>query len=65
MNKTSSILCITLLGAFASCALAGQVNLFGAVDLGVKVQKSKGHETVVSMDSGTYAGSRWGLTGRH
>lgn len=64
MKKTTSILSTALLSTFASCALAGQVTLFGAVDLGVKVQKSKGHDTVVSLDSGTYAGSRWGLTGR-
>lgn len=59
MKKTTSILSTALLSTFASCALAGQVTLFGAVDLGVKVQKSKGHDTVVSLDSGTYAGSRW------
>lgn len=60
---------VLTLASAAICAASAQVcasgvTLYGAVDLGVKFQKSRGHATVVSMDSGTYAGSRWGLKGK-
>lgn len=66
LNKSkvnlSILVCLCLFGT--TLASAGEVTVFGAIDLGMKYQKSKGHDAVVSMDSGTYAGSRWGLKGR-
>ena len=60
---------VLTLASVAICAASAQVcasgvTLYGAVDLGVKFQKSRGLASVVSMDSGTYAGSRWGLKGK-
>lgn len=65
MKRMGSILfsaSLCLLGS--SVTNAGEVTVFGAIDLGLKYQKSKGHDAIVSMDSGTYAGSRWGLKGK-
>ena len=64
MKKSLNLFLIGLATSITLPCYASTVNLYGAIDLGMKYQKSKGHDAVVSMDSGTYAGSRWGLTGR-
>jgi predicted porin len=69
-----SLLAVAVLGAFAGTAMASDVTLYGVVDQSLLYVHTKDKVTVgdasasvkknnFSMESGTQAGSRWGLKG--
>jgi len=62
------LLALTVATAFASASMAANVEVYGAMDLGMNFSHGKvtgeGSENSFTMDSGVCAPSKWGLMGK-
>ena len=61
MKKT--LIAAAVMAASSVAFAASNVTLYGVLDGGVQLSKTKGSANVVSFDSGNFMGSRWGITG--
>ena len=61
MKKT--LIAAAVMAASGVAFAASNVTLYGVLDGGVQVAKTKGSANVVSAESGNFMGSRWGIKG--
>ena len=61
MKKT--LIAAAVMAASGVAFAASNVTLYGVLDGGVQLSKTKGSANVVSFDSGNFMGSRWGIKG--
>ena len=61
MKKT--LIAAAVMAASSVAFAASNVTLYGVLDGGVQLSKTKGSANVVSFDSGNFMGSRWGIKG--
>ena len=61
MKKT--LIALAVLGLSSTAFAASDITLYGVLDGGFQLSKTKGSDSTFSFDSGNYYGSRWGIQG--